>query len=320
MADNSTVLDGALDTLNATLNSTAPSSSGSAWETLRDLDFLLLEAKLVFSALGIIYVGSHAALRRPPSAAPAPSRKKPGKKGEHDDDDDEEEEEEEEPFAHQGLELSDAIMFPLMAGIILMGLYYLIQWLNDPSIISKILRWYMSTMSILSMLTLYSHGIDLVTSFVFPRYWRGRDGSLRKVDQNERVVRPCDDVGNSVEGELASRSPLPSFVSVLAPSERTRKAAWDLRGVFTQEWLFRLYIHGMGEEKTKIRFSHMIALVASLGTAVVYSSTTSPFLSNVLGYGLCYGSFLMLSPTDLLIATLVLSGLFVYDIVMVFYT
>jgi minor histocompatibility antigen H13 len=315
MSDNSTVVDGAMDTLNATLNSTASSSRGSTWETLQDLDFLLLEAKLIFSALGIIYVGSHAALRRPPSAAPAQSRK-PGKRGGHDDD----EEEEEEPFAHQGLELSDAIMFPLMAGIILVGLYYLIQWLNDPSIISKILRWYMSTMSILSMLTLYSHGIDLVTSFVFPRYWRGRDGSLRKVDQKERVVRPCDDVGNSVEAEPASRSPLPSFLSLLAPSERTRKAAWDLRGVFTQEWLFRLYVHGMGEEKTKIRFSHMIALVASLGTAVVYSSTTSPFLSNVLGYGLCYGSFLMLSPTDLLIATLVLSGLFVYDIVMVFYT
>lgn len=306
MGDNSTVLEGALDSLNTTVNGTAPPAS--TWETLQDLDFLLLEAKLVFSALGIIYVGSHAALRRPPSAAPTKPRR-PGQK--HDDDEDR---------LTQGLELSDAIMFPVLAGIMLVGLYYLIQWLKDPEILNKVLRWYMSTMSIVSMLTLYAHGIEFATSFVFPRYWRGRDGSLRKVNQKERIVRLCDDVGNPADSEPASLSPLPSFLSLLAPSEKIRRAAWDLRGLLTQEWLFKLYVHGMGEEKGKIKFSHMIALLASVGTAIVYSSTTSPFLSNILGYGLCYGSFLILSPTDLLIGTLVLTGLFFYDIFMVFYT
>ena len=307
MADNSTVLEGALDAVNTTVNGTAPLET--VWETLRDFDFLLLEAKLVFSALGIIYVGAHAALRRPPSAAPAKARK-PGQK----DDD------EEEDRVTQGLVLSDAILFPVLAGLMLVGLYYLIQWLKDPAILNKILRWYMSTMSIVSMLTLYAHGIGLVTSFVFPRYWRGRDGSLRKVDQKERVVRLCDDVGNLVDAEPASLSPLPSFLSLLTTCEETRNLAWNLRALFTQEWLFKFYVHGMGEEKAKITFSHMIALLASVGTAIIYTSTTSPFLSNVMGYGLCYGSLLMLSPTDLLIGTLVLTGLFFYDIVMVFYT
>ncbi|KAL6858110.1 hypothetical protein ACO1O0_005562 [Amphichorda felina] len=307
MADNVTVFEGALDSLNITASDTVPPET--IWETLLQLDFLLLEAKLVFSALGIIYLGSHAALRRPPSAAPSKPRR-PGQK-DHDEDEDR---------VTQGLELSDAILFPVMAGIMLVGLYYLIQWLKDPEILNKVLRWYMSSMSIVSMLTLYAHGIDFATSFVFPRYWRGRDGSLRKIDQKDRVARLCDDVGNQTDVEPASRSPLPSFLCLLAPTGRMRKLAWDVRGLFTQEWLFKLYVHGMGEEKAKIKFSHMIALLASVGTAIVYSSTTSPFLSNVLGYGLCYGSFLILSPTDLLTGTLVLTGLFFYDIIMVFYT
>ncbi|KAJ3503375.1 hypothetical protein NM208_g16528 [Fusarium decemcellulare] len=127
MAENTTgeiPLEGSLDALNTTLD--REFGWLSAFEYMQDLDFLLLELKLVFSAIGIIYLGAHAALRRPPSAAPA--KKKPGDKHEGD-----------ERFA-QGLEPSDAIMFPLMAAFVLVGLYYLIQWLQDPNILNKILR------------------------------------------------------------------------------------------------------------------------------------------------------------------------------------
>lgn len=266
---------------------------------------MLLELKLVLSALGIIYLGSHAAIRRPPSAAP-PKKKKPGHKSDDED-----------RFA-QGLEPSDAIMFPLMAAIILIGLYYVIQWLKDPAILNKILRYYMSTVSIASVLTLYAHGMDLGTSFIFPSYWRGRDGSLRKADQQSQKVLVCDDFGNA--GGATQTSPLPGVLGVFAWTERMKTAAWELRGLLTRQWTIKLFVHGMGEEKAQIRFSHMMALLLSLGTALVYFSTESAFLSNMLGYGMCYGSFLILSPTDFLTGSLVLWGLFFYDIVMVFYT
>ncbi|WAO86672.1 Hypothetical protein NCS54_00395300 [Fusarium falciforme] len=301
MAENTT--ETALDGLNATVESKA--GWFSAVEYLQDLDFLLLELKLVFSAIGIIYLGAHAALRRPPSAAPAKKRK-PGDK----DDD--------ERFS-QGLEPSDAIMFPLMAGFVLVGLYYLIQWLQDPNILNKILRWYMSTMSIASLLSLYAHGIELLTSVVFPRYWRGRNGALMAVDQETRTVKACDPVGNPT-AVVGTTNPFPGPLAWLAFSERARKAGWELRSLLTRHWIVKLFIHGMGKEEGKIKFAHMLALFSALVTALVYTSTTSPFLANMLGYAMCYGSFLLLSPTDFLTSTLVLVGLFFYDIFMVFYT
>ncbi|KAF4981783.1 hypothetical protein FDECE_17631 [Fusarium decemcellulare] len=307
MAENTTgeiPLEGSFDALNTTLD--REFGWLSAFEYMQDLDFLLLELKLVFSAIGIIYLGAHAALRRPPSAAPA--KKKPGDK--HEDD---------ERFA-QGLEPSDAIMFPLMAAFVLVGLYYLIQWLQDPNILNKILRWYMSTMSIASLLSLYAHGIELLTGMVFPRYWRGRDGSLRAVDQKTRSVRVCDHAGNPTTAASATGNPFPGPLAWLACSEKARKAGWELRGLLTRHWVIKLFIHGMGKEEGKIKFAHMAAMLMALATALIYSSTTSPLLANTLGYGMCYGSFLLLSPTDFLTSTLVLVGLFFYDIFMVFYT
>ncbi|KAF4124770.1 hypothetical protein GMORB2_5436 [Geosmithia morbida] len=315
------------------------SAPWSPLQALRDLDFLKLEFKLVFSALAIIYVGAHASLRRPPSAAPATRQGKTRKTRTGDESEDDDDDDDDKPLT-QGMELGDAIMFPVLAGIVLMGLYYLIQWLKDPEIINTVLRWYMSTMSTFSMLTLYSHGISLAVSVVFPRYWRGRDGVLRAARQNTRTVVACDAVGNRVgqqqergggnggdgHGRGASSAPasednpFPGPLSVLARSSSARKAAWELRDVLTRSWIFKAYIHGVAKEKTRINFSHMIALVAAPATALVYSSTVSPFLSNMMGYAMCYGTFLILSPTDLLIGSLVLCGLFFYDIIMVFYT
>lgn len=319
-------LEDVIEGLNTTLNGTAAGSGApvleTVWDVLKDVNFLLLEAKLVSGAIGIIYVASHASLRRPPSAAKARSKKARGGRGGAQDDDDDDDDDNEDGFA-QGLELSDAIMFPLLAGCMLIGLYYLLQWLQDPEILNKILRWYMSSMSLVSLLTLFSHGFELVASYTFPRYWRDlMDGFLRIVDQERRSVQVCDDVGNVVFGQVArpGSSPLPGIWSKLPLSERTVKLLWDARGLLHQQWLLKFYAHGFGHAKTHIKLSHVFALLASVVTTVVYNSTSSPFLSNTLGYGLCYGSLLLISPTNLLIGSLVLIGLFFYDITMVFYT
>jgi minor histocompatibility antigen H13 len=89
---------------------------------------------LVLSAIFPIYIGAHASLRRPPSA------EMPKKKEGDEDDDDELEVEQ----VVEGLTPSDAIMFPVMAGITLGGLYLVIKWLKDPKILNKILNWYFS--------------------------------------------------------------------------------------------------------------------------------------------------------------------------------
>ncbi|KAL7806320.1 signal peptide peptidase domain-containing protein [Trichoderma gracile] len=303
---NVTLMEG-LDSLNITLNTTASAaSSSSIMDTLQDLSFLLLELKLVSGAMGIIYLGAHASLRRPPSAAVSKDKKR--------------QKQEDETFA-QGLELSDAILFPVMAACVLVGLYYLIQWLQDPAIINKILRSYMTTMSMASLLTFYAHGIQVLTSFVFPRFWRGRDGKLRRVDQAKRAVAVCDDVGNELENpNNGASNPLPGALGFLVPVARMHNKAWNLRHLFTRHWLLEVFAHGMGKETARVKFAHMLALLMAVVTAIVYFATSWPFLSNMLGYGMCYGSFLILSPTDFLTGSLVLWGLFFYDIFMVFYT
>jgi minor histocompatibility antigen H13 len=313
MSDNSSALDsvsGGLDVLNATAAQNGTARDMSWIETLQDIDFLLLELKLVASAMGIIYLGAHAALRRPPSAA-SPKDKKSRRKTD-----------DENRFA-QGLELSDAIMFPLMAAVMLIGLYYLIQWLKDPAILSKILRWYMSIVSLASLVTLYAHGFDFVSGFAFPTYWRGLDGVLRKIEQKTETVLSCDDVGNVTEGSGASSriaNPLPGILGWLTPTTASRRAVWKIRGLLKREWLLKFFLQGAGEETAHIKFSTMMAIPLAAATAIFYFSTTSPMLSNMLGYGMCYCSFLMLSPTDLLTGSLVLCALFFYDIFMVFYT
>ncbi|OAA72157.1 intramembrane protease 2 [Cordyceps fumosorosea ARSEF 2679] len=312
MATNSSLMDpsgGIMDGLNSTSHSGARAQPETWLATLQDFDFLLLETKLVLSAAGIIYVGAHAALRRPPSAAP-PRDEKARRKTE------------EEDKLAQGLEMSDAILFPVMASVVLVGLYYLIQWLNDPAIISKVLRWYMSIVSVASLVTLYAHSADLLAAFAFPRYWRGHDGVLLTADQRTRVIVRCDDAGNvtAAAPTAGSSNPLPGVLGWLAPTERLHRTAWNVRATFKREWLLRLFLHGVGEEKAHVKFATMMALPLAAATAALYFTTTSPLLSNMLGYGMCYCSFLVLSPTDLLTGSLMLGGLFFYDIFMVFYT
>ncbi|RFU73344.1 intramembrane protease [Trichoderma arundinaceum] len=302
---NVTLMEG-LDSLNITLNDTASAASFSVMDALQDWNFLLLELKLISGAMGIIYLGAHASLRRPPSAAISKDKKR--------------RKQDDETFT-QGLELSDAILFPIMAAIVLIGLYYLIQWLQDPAIINKILRSYMTTASMASLLTFYAHGIQVLASFVFPRFWRGRDGKLRRVDQAKKTVAVCDDAGNEIESlSNGGANPLPGPLGFLAPAAWLQKKAWNLRDLLTRHWILELYVHGMGKETARIKFAHMLALLMSVATAMAYFATSWPFLSNMLGYGMCYGSFLILSPTDFLTGSLVLWGLFFYDIFMVFYT
>jgi minor histocompatibility antigen H13 len=308
MAGNATdtsTLESSFDALDST------AANGESWLSafsyLQNQSFLLLEIRLVLSAIGIIYLGAHAALRRPPSAAPV-KKNKPG-----------DEDEADERFA-QGLEPSDAIIFPLMAGCVLIGLYYLIQWLQDPDILNKILRWYMSTMSVASLVSIYSHGIEVAASLVFPRYWRGRDGRLRAVSQKDRSVQVCDDAGNPASEAIVTANPFPGPFACLAFSDKIRKSGWELRGLLTRHWAVKLFVHGMGKEEGRIKFAHVVSFLMALATALIYSSTTSPLLANTLGYAMCYGSLLLISPTDFFTSTLILVGLFFYDIIMVFYT
>ena len=108
---------------------------------------------LILAAVFPIYIGAHASLRRPPSAA-VPKKKAPGEDG---DDEDEE-------VKIEGMTPSDAILFPILAGITLGGLYLVIKWLDDPKLLNKILNVYFSGMclNIQSGVRIYSAAISSI--------------------------------------------------------------------------------------------------------------------------------------------------------------
>ncbi|KAL2757806.1 hypothetical protein ACRALDRAFT_2101342 [Sodiomyces alcalophilus JCM 7366] len=305
-----------LDEVNIDLSDTVsgegfPSASNPIW---RDAGLLFLHARIIFTSLAIIYTGAHASLKRPASAAPAQWGKQGfGKR---------KKKVEEEQQMH-GMVLSDAILLPVFAGITLVGLYYLIQWLNDPELLNRILRVYLSFMGVASLTSLLADGLQLATSFIFPNYFRFK-GALYYVDGvDNRVVLCPDGEARKASGQARSPemfiSPIPFRFGWL----RNRRMAgflWQLRHLLTEQWTVKLRFHGLIDENLKVRFSHIVGFIAAVFMVATYNMTTSKVLGNVMGAAFCYGTLLLLSPTTFGIGSLVLAGLFVYDIVMVFYT
>ncbi|RYO76895.1 hypothetical protein DL764_010267 [Monosporascus ibericus] len=271
---------------------------------------LYLEARIVFASLACIYIGSHAALRRPPSARP--KRDKGKAKGKQKD-------EEDDQFV-QGLMPSDAILFPIMAGVVLVGLYYLITWLDDPDIINKILRAYFSFTSLAAMGKLFADCLHLLTGFVFPTVWSARDRRLYHIDPVKRGQWYM--IGNS-ESQVWNEkkaTPFPGPWSELNLSDARNRMLWEVRHLFLEPWTVDFWIHGIVREKFPVKLNDIIGVVLAIGASLIYNSFKSTFLSNVMGYAFSYVVIVMMSPTTFTTGSLVLFGLFFYDIYMVFYT
>jgi minor histocompatibility antigen H13 len=284
------------------------------WET--QSEFLHVELKILIITLTILYVSSHATLHRPASAQPRKKGKTPSSYG------DENEEEDEKPNNIGGLQPSDAIVFPIMASIALVGMYYVIQYLRKADLLNLVMRWYTSIVSVGSLVTLYSHGLQLATSFVFPRYWTANGRTIYRANQVTRRHHVWEQ-GKAVKDQDTAEMPLGPLPYAKAPFRLPASAQnflWELRGLFTEKWILEIKVHGILSEKMPLRFQHGLAAFMAVMTILVYNLTNSALLSNILGLAFCYATQQLLSPTKFVTGFLVLIGLFVYDIVMVFYT
>lgn len=278
------------------------------WEMLLRPEVLLFDAQIIFGALTVIWLGAHGSLRRPPSAAPAESEDKDKKKKSKED----------EQFT-EGLTASDAIMFPILAGAVLIGLYYLLEWLKDPNLLNKILRGYMSVAGIAGLGKLSGDALEILTSFIFPSVWSDRSNRLYYVDPERRSQVLVDPTTNQAM-ITDKKSPFPGVFSRVPLPTGINRLAWEIRHLFTEKWTVRLAAHGVGSFKSQIKFNHLLGFLVSIAITTAYHLVEWHVLSNILGAAMCYAAFGMLSPTSFGIGTAVLWGLFFYDIVMVFYT
>lgn len=271
--------------------------------------FMYMSARITASAMAIIWVGALSSLRRPPSAAPPKDKKtrKDGKK------------ETEDAFT-EGFAASDAILMPVLASVVLVGLYYLIKWMEDPDLLNKIIRGYMSIMSVASMGKFAADGLQLLTSLVFPDVWTDRAGRTYKIDGARRQHVLVN--GDSWTGTVVSQkvTPFPGYLSGVKLPAKANSSLWTVRHLFMEEWTLKAALHGLGSANITLKLKDMLGFNLAIITIVTYYITQWPYLSNVLGTAFCYMTFGLMSPTSFAIGSAVLSGLFVYDIVMVFYT
>ncbi|KAL8723602.1 MAG: hypothetical protein Q9225_000144 [Loekoesia sp. 1 TL-2023] len=264
---------------------------------------------LLISALLPIYAGAHASLTRPSSAAkPSESRKKTAKK-----DDEDEELEEDITSKIEGLSASDAIWFPILAGCTLGGLYLIIKWLEDPSILSTILNWYFAVFGVLGVAKLFKDSSDVATSYIFPARY-SNDGQIWKFDDLRKLAKTQSP---SVQ---VRTSPFPGSLSRISLPPLLHRIFWTLRCAYPTLCI-RLHLRPSTKTHAHITPSTILSFLAALSLVLYYNLLSRPwFLTNILGFAFAYNALQFISPTTSSTGTLILCSLFLYDIYFVFFT
>lgn len=269
---------------------------------------LPLYTHLVLSALFPIITGAYSSLSRPSSAA-RPVQDTKAQRGADEQDDPDEDEDSIQKM--EGLSPSDAVIFPLLAGCTLGGLYLLINYMGA-SLLNKVLRWYFSAMAIFSVAKLINDGFGVAESFCFPHYY-SEGGVLWKVSQPER---------KAIHSAICTRpSPLPGVLGRIILPQRVLDVFWILRGLLRRKYRLQLRLSSL--VKFKVTLTLRIILSTVLALACIFCSNfvlDAWWLTNLQGFAFSYSALQLMSPTTFGTGSLILSALFFYDIYFVFYT
>ncbi|KAJ4989320.1 Intramembrane protease 2 [Stagonosporopsis vannaccii] len=275
---------------------------------------------LIASALFPIYTGAHASLSRPSTAA-KPSKKQrkalQRKDSDTEDDSDSSDEEEDEQHIMEGLSPKDAILMPLFAGIALSGLYFLLKWMNDPTLLNKILNAYFAIFGVFSVSKLVSDVLDVAHSIIFP-HRHVINGTLYHVNGKEWKAMPV--TGDAKTKKVLS-TPFPGFMASLPLTAGMKKIVWNDRALPSSKWSFKLYFHRALAAKFKIGSHGIVGALTGVVVVAYFNFVDKPwYLTNLLGFGFSYGALQLMSPTTFATGSLILGALFFYDIYFVFYT
>lgn len=307
----------------------------------------LMELRILILALGIIYLGAHASLSRPHSAAPRDGEDdKSGGDGDGKADaNDKTKKKKKKRTADvhkEGIRLQDALLMPFFAAAALIGFYYAIQYMQDPALLNRILRAYTSLVAVASVSAFLGGGLSLTSSIVFPNVWTSRsDGRLHRIDGAKRIqwVRKAtaSDTADTTDADEASaweedptrKTPFPDLLAApigWLPAQwaaRVTSSAWSVRHLVRESWTIHVALYGCDEEEIGGLTIHTLVGMALAGlTAYLYYfvGVFPSLLNNIMGLGMSYLTLQLVSGTSFAIGSTVLLGLFVYDIVMVFYT
>ena len=272
---------------------------------------------LIISAIFPIYIAAYASLSRPSSAAKQPKNSK----NDGDLSEDEEEEDGTGPWQKmEGLAPSDALMFPLMAGLTLGSLYLVIKWLEDLAILNKILNFYFSQMGLFCTMSFLKDGLFISRAFVFPRRYRYHS-EIWKVDESERRFVVVDPKSSDPSNTRVRYSPLPASLGAMPLPNWIVKSLWFCRELVYQRVALRARVYRLFSIKALFGLPDIMAGVLALFAVVCFTFMVKPWwLTNFFGFSFCYGVLQVLSPSTFWTGSLILGSLFFYDIYFVFFT
>lgn len=259
---------------------------------------------LLVSACLPIYIASYASLVRPSSAAPPRKRVKSTS---------EDEESEEVSQKIENLSTSDAVMFPVLAGITLTTLYLVLKYLNDPSWLNWGLNLYFSQMCLFFSYGFLSDSFTTIRSLIFPTTYSSNN-QLYKADlTNQQYISTTTDKTHT--------SPFPGILHHLPVPGLLSRLIWRFRTAITTKANLTLHIRHILTLTTHPTLLSLLAIILSAILTYTHTFITKPWpLTNFFGLSFCYGSLQLTSPNTAATATLLLSALFFYDIYFVFYT
>jgi minor histocompatibility antigen H13 len=265
---------------------------------------------LILSALFPIITGSFASLSRPSTAAKANKKEK---KEDEDEDNEYDEDDEEVEQKMEGMNPRDAIVLPITAGAVLGGLYWLIKHYGaDP--INLILGWYFSGVGIFSVGKILNDAAALALSVVFPTHFAHK-GKLYKVNGTARKA-----VTSGGEQDIRD-SPLPGVLGLVPLPRAVNDYLWVLRSFPKQKYAFVTYIKGVLDVEGPVTLLNVAAGIASLAAISYNQFIDKPWwLTNLQGFAVSYTALQVMSPTTFATGSLILTGLFFYDIWAVFFT
>ena len=291
--------------------------SGTMADLLNTLALRFQESKpllpmylhLILSALFPIYTGAHASLSRPSSAA------KPTKDPKDRTDLEEDEDDEETVQKMEGLTPSDAVVFPITAGCVLAGLYFIIKTYGA-DMINLIFGWYFALIGTYSVGKLINDGWGVMENFVFPNYYRDH-GKVWKVVRSRKAV-PLDEENND---KAARQSPLGGRLGRLRLPKMLLRLLWTTREMSLEKFDVRCYAQGLFDFRLRLMRRNVFSTILGI-VAITYSLLIdrSWWLTNLQGFAVCYGALQLMSPTTFATGSLILTGLFFYDIWAVFFT
>lgn len=281
-----------------------------AYEAVRIRPLLPTYLHLLVSALFPIYTGAHASLSRPSSAA-LPEKKKHGQTQAADED---------EPVVQkmEGLSPSDALTFPLLAGVTLASLYFLLQWLKDPEVLNKILGYYFALIGLTFGVKFVKDAFSVARSVLLPTQYTANGGLWKADNAGHCYEAPCT---KSSATRVHQSSPLPGLLRSVPLPATVSKWIWRVRESVYAKASLRLHLHKLITLNSPVDLLDLASLVITIGVIVYHTFVEKPWwLTNFLGFSFCYGSLQFMSPTTSWTGTLILSALFFYDIYFVFFT